>query len=65
MKNTMEYRALEEFVVCSNPFNFASIAANLPSAPALLGMYRFGNQPIASVFSGYYIMKLFKEAGTT
>ncbi len=35
--NRMEYRPLEGFVLAITPFNFTAIAANLPSAPALLG----------------------------
>ena len=63
MKNTMEYRALEGFVFAVTPFNFTSIAANLPSAPALFGNVSLWKPASSSVFSGYYIMKLFKEAG--
>ena len=33
----MEYRPLEGFVLAITPFNFTSIAGNLPTAPALLG----------------------------
>src|SRR6202011_3140448 len=35
--NRMEYRPLEGFVVAISPFNFTSIALNLPTAPALCG----------------------------
>ncbi len=63
MKNTMEYRALEGFVFAVTPFNFTSIAANLPTAPALLGNVAFWKPASSSVYSGYYLMKLFKEAG--
>ena len=37
MWNRLEYRPLEGFVLAITPFNFTSIAANLPTAPALLG----------------------------
>ena len=63
MKNSMEYRALEGFVFAVTPFNFTSIAANLPTAPALLGNVAFWKPASSSVYSGYYLMKLFKEAG--
>ena len=63
MKNTMEYRALEGFVFAVTPFNFTSIAANLPSAPALLGNVALWKPASSSVYSGYFLMKLFKEAG--
>ena len=35
--NRVEYRPLEGFVFALTPFNFTSIAGNLPSAPALMG----------------------------
>ncbi len=35
--NRMEYRPLEGFVFAVTPFNFTSIAGNLPTAPALMG----------------------------
>ena len=63
MKNTMEYRALEGFVFAVTPFNFTSIAANLPTAPALFGNVAFWKPASSSVYSGYFLMKLFKEAG--
>ena len=63
MKNTMEYRALEGFIFAVTPFNFTSIAANLPSAPALFGNVALWKPASSSVYSGYFIMKLFKEAG--
>ena len=63
MKNTMEYRALEGFVFAVTPFNFTSIAANLPTAPALLGNVALWKPASSSVYSGYFLMQLFKEAG--
>ena len=35
--NRLEHRPLEGFVLAVSPFNFTSIAGNLPTAPALLG----------------------------
>ena len=35
--NRLEYRPLEGFVLAITPFNFTSIAGNLPTAPALMG----------------------------
>jgi len=63
MKNTMEYRALEGFIFAVTPFNFTSIAANLPSAPALFGNVALWKPASSSVYSGYFLIKLFKEAG--
>ncbi|MCU1612270.1 MAG: delta-pyrroline-5-carboxylate dehydrogenase precursor, partial [Pseudonocardiales bacterium] len=35
--NRMDYRPLDGFVTAITPFNFTAIAANLPTAPALMG----------------------------
>jgi len=35
--NYMEHRPLDGYVLAITPFNFASIAGNLPTAPALMG----------------------------
>jgi len=35
--NRMEYRGLEGFIFALTPFNFTSIAGNLPGSPALMG----------------------------
>ncbi|MCP4421930.1 MAG: aldehyde dehydrogenase family protein, partial [Chloroflexi bacterium] len=35
--NRVEYRPLEGFVFAVTPFNFSSIAGNLPTAPAMIG----------------------------
>ena len=40
MWNQLEYRALEGFVYAVTPFNFTSIAANLPTAPGADGQRR-------------------------
>ena len=63
MKNSTQYRALEGFVFAATPFNFTSIAANLPCAPALLGNVALWKPASSSVYSGYFLMKMFKEAG--
>ena len=62
-KNSTEYRALEGFIFSVAPFNFTSIAANLSCAPALLGNVTLFKPASSSVYSGYFLMKLFKEAG--
>ncbi len=61
--NQLEYRPLEGFVFAITPFNFTSIAGNLPSAPAMLGNVTLWKPASSSVYSGYFLMKLFKEAG--
>ncbi|MCP4896410.1 MAG: L-glutamate gamma-semialdehyde dehydrogenase [bacterium] len=59
----VEYRALEGFVFAVTPFNFASIAGNLPSAPALMGNTVLWKPASSAVFTAYQLMKLFEEAG--
>ncbi len=59
----VENRALEGFVFAVTPFNFTSIAGNLPTAPALMGNSVLWKPASTSVLSGYYIMKLLEEAG--
>jgi len=61
--NRCEYRALEGFVFAITPFNFTSIAGNLPTAPALMGNTVLWKPASSVVYSGYYIMKLLEEAG--
>ena len=61
--NRLEQRALEGFVFAVTPFNFTSIAANLPAAPALMGNVVLWKPASSSVYSGWWLMKLLKEAG--
>lgn len=61
--NRLEYRPLEGFVFAITPFNFTSIAGNLPTAPALMGNVVLWKPASTQVFSAYFIMKLLKEAG--
>lgn len=61
--NRMEYRPLEGFVFAATPFNFTSIAGNLPGAPALMGNVVLWKPSDKAVYSGYYVMKLLEAAG--
>ncbi|HET6763833.1 MAG TPA: L-glutamate gamma-semialdehyde dehydrogenase [Longimicrobiaceae bacterium] len=61
--NRLDHRPLEGFVYAVTPFNFTSIAGNLPTAPALLGNVAVWKPAATAVYSGYYIMKLLEEAG--
>lgn len=63
MWNRLEYRALEGFVFAVTPFNFTSIAANLPAAPAMMGNVVVWKPAESQVYSANVIMELFKEAG--
>jgi len=62
-KNSMEHRSLEGFVFAVTPFNFTSIAGNLPSAPALMGNVALWKPASSAVYPAYFIMQLFQEAG--
>jgi 1-pyrroline-5-carboxylate dehydrogenase len=61
--NRVHYRALEGFVFAVTPFNFTAIAANLPTAPAVMGNTVVWKPASTSVVSNYYLMQLYKEAG--
>ena len=63
MWNQLDYRPLEGFVYAVTPFNFTSIAGNLPTAPALMGNTVIWKPASSSMLSAYYIMKLLEEAG--
>jgi len=59
----MEYRPLEGFVLAITPFNFTSIAANLPTAPALLGNVVLWKPSPTQQLSAHYTMRLLEAAG--
>jgi len=63
MWNSVEYRPLEGFVLAVTPFNFTSIAGNLPTAPAIAGNTVLWKPASSAVYSAHYLMKLLKEAG--
>src|SRR6266852_5733225 len=63
MWNQLEYRGLEGFVYAVTPFNFTSIAANLPTAPALMGNTVVWKPASSAMFSAYHLMKLYEAAG--
>jgi 1-pyrroline-5-carboxylate dehydrogenase len=61
--NRVEVRPLEGFVLAVTPFNFTAIAANLPTAPALLGNTVVWKPADAQVFSAWFLVKLLDAAG--
>ena len=61
--NSTEIRPLEGFVLSITPFNFSSIAANLPSAPAIVGCTSVWKPSRNSYHSNYVLMRLMMEAG--
>ena len=63
MWNRMEYRPLEGFVYAVTPFNFTSIAANLPTAPALMGNTVVWKPASSAMYSAHFLMRLLEAAG--
>jgi len=63
VQNSTEIRPLEGFVLAITPFNFTSIAANLPSAPAIVGCTSVWKPSRNSYHSNYVLMQLMMEAG--
>ncbi|HNZ68024.1 MAG: L-glutamate gamma-semialdehyde dehydrogenase [Prolixibacteraceae bacterium] len=61
--NYNEFRPLEGFVYALTPFNFTSIAGNLPAAPALMGNVVVWKPSRTAVYSAGVIMEIFREAG--
>ncbi|HMM11351.1 MAG TPA: L-glutamate gamma-semialdehyde dehydrogenase [Bacteroidales bacterium] len=61
--NRMEYRPMEGFIYALTPFNFTAIAANLPSAPAMMGNVVVWKPSNTQVYSARVIMEIFEEAG--
>ncbi len=61
--NYVEYRPLEGFVFAITPFNFTSIAGNLPTAPVMMGNVTLWKPASSAVYSAYFLALMFKEAG--
>ncbi len=61
--NRVEYRPLEGFIYAISPFNFTSIAANLPAAAALMGNVVVWKPSDHQAYSAQVIVDMFKEAG--
>jgi 1-pyrroline-5-carboxylate dehydrogenase len=61
--NRLEHRPLDGFVFAITPFNFTSIAGNLPTAPAMLGNTVLWKPASTSVLSNWRLMQLLVEAG--
>jgi 1-pyrroline-5-carboxylate dehydrogenase len=61
--NRVEQRPLEGFVYAMTPFNFTSIAGNLPTAPALMGNVVVWKPSNTQVYSAAVIMEILREAG--
>ena len=61
--NHVDYRPLEGFVYAIAPFNFTSIAANLCSAPVLMGNTALWKPSKTSILSNWYAYKMLEAAG--
>ena len=63
MWNRLEHRPLEGFVFALTPFNFTSIAGNLPTSAAMLGNVTVWKPAYTQIYSAQVLMELFQEAG--
>ncbi|TDC40887.1 L-glutamate gamma-semialdehyde dehydrogenase [Actinomadura sp. KC345] len=61
--NRSDHRPLEGFVYAVTPFNFTAIAANLPTAPALMGNVVVWKPSPTQTYSAVLLMRLLEEAG--
>ncbi|MGH8885265.1 MAG: L-glutamate gamma-semialdehyde dehydrogenase [Egibacteraceae bacterium] len=61
--NRTDYRPLEGFVLAITPFNFTSIAANLPTAPALMGCVSLWKPSEKQALAAHHLMELLRAAG--
>ncbi|MEU9063670.1 L-glutamate gamma-semialdehyde dehydrogenase [Streptomyces sp. NPDC048430] len=61
--NRMDHRPLEGFVYAITPFNFSAIAANLPTAPALMGNVVVWKPSPTQTHAAVLLMQLLEEAG--
>jgi 1-pyrroline-5-carboxylate dehydrogenase len=63
MWNQLDYRPLEGFVYAVTPFNFTSIAGNLPTSPALMGNTVLWKPASSAMLSAHYILQVLHAAG--
>ncbi len=63
MWNRVEQRPLEGFIFALTPFNFTSIAGNLPTAPAMMGNVTVWKPSKTAIYSAQVLMEIFKEGG--
>ncbi len=61
--NRTDWRPLEGFVFALTPFNFTSIAGNLPTAPAMLGNVAVWKPAESQIYSASVIMEILEAAG--
>src|SRR5439155_19112494 len=61
--NRLQYRPLEGFVLAISPFNFTSIAGNLPTAPAIMGNVVLFKPDRQTLLACDVLMRVLVEAG--
>ncbi|PYE19375.1 delta-1-pyrroline-5-carboxylate dehydrogenase [Williamsia limnetica] len=61
--NRLDHRPLEGFVYAITPFNFTAIAANLPTAPMLMGNTVVWKPSPTQTYAAYLTMTLLEAAG--
>ncbi|MBI2569575.1 MAG: L-glutamate gamma-semialdehyde dehydrogenase [Candidatus Schekmanbacteria bacterium] len=61
--NYMDHRPLDGFVLAVTPFNFLSIAGNLPTAPALMGNTVLWKPASSAVYQAWHVLEVLREAG--
>lgn len=61
--NRLDHRPLEGFVYAITPFNFTSIAGNLPAAPALMGNVVLWKPSPTQALAAQFTLELFEAAG--
>ena len=61
--NRSDYRPLEGFVLAVTPFNFLAIAANLPTAPAIMGNVVLWKPANVTAIGSWTVLRILREAG--
>jgi len=61
--NRVDYRPLDGFVLAVTPFNFTSIAGNLPTAPALAGNTVVWKPAGTARYAAHFIIDILRRAG--
>ena len=63
MWNYVQQRPLEGFVFAVTPFNFTSIAGNLPTAPAIMGNTVVWKPASSAAYTAWFLLDILREAG--
>src|SRR5712691_493907 len=63
--NRLEYRPLEGFIFAVSPFNFTSIAGNLPTAPMLMGNTVVFKPATQTLLVSHFLVELLLDRGVS